>query len=76
MNHRLIEFNQLAFWIGQVSENDFEVPGDHLKHRSLDLTKSHFELVKMPKMCQSDMGTNETLLSRQHPSHILGLSRG
>ena len=31
-------FTQVAFCVGQEEENEFPVPGDHFKHRLLDLT--------------------------------------
>ena len=37
-----LAINYFAFWSGQEEENEFRVPGDHLKHRFLDLTKVEF----------------------------------
>ena len=34
----------------QGEENEFRVPGDHLKHRFLDLTKVEFWFDKMQKL--------------------------
>jgi len=34
----LFDFTQVAFWAGQEEENEFPKPGDHLKHRLLDIT--------------------------------------
>ena len=31
--------SQVAIWAGEDTENDFTFPGDHLKHRFLDLTQ-------------------------------------
>ena len=33
---------KVAFWAGQVPENKFEVPGDHLNNRFLDITQVAF----------------------------------
>jgi len=36
---------QIAFQAGQEAENEFAVPGDHLKHRFIKLTDFAFSAV-------------------------------
>ena len=42
LQHRLLDFTEVAFWGGQGEEYNFTVPGDHLKHCLLDLIKAEF----------------------------------
>jgi len=42
MTHRFLDLTQVAFWVCQEAENEFAVPGDHLKHHFINLTKVAF----------------------------------
>ena len=42
MNHRFLDFTQVAFWAGQEEENEFPVRGHHLKHCFLEFNKFEF----------------------------------
>jgi len=49
-NHRYLELNQLAFWVGQEAENEFKVTFDNLNHRFFDFIKLHFQVVQRQKI--------------------------
>ena len=42
LKRRFLGFTQVAFCAGQEEEKEFPMPGDHLKHCSLELSKVEF----------------------------------
>ena len=70
------DFTQVAFNAGAGADNNLYMPCKHLKYRYLELSVVAF--------CDGQHAENEfkvhttleTLLSRIHPSRILGWSRG
>jgi len=36
LEHRCLDFNQVAFLDGQEAQNEVNVPWEHLKHRFID----------------------------------------
>jgi len=53
----LIVFTQVAFWAVQEAENEFAVPGEHLKHSFLDLTQVAILVVQEVEMSSQCLAT-------------------
>jgi len=49
--HRFYDLTQVAFKDGQEVEKEFKVTSEPLKHRFATSIKSHFGMVKGPKIC-------------------------
>ena len=77
LQHRLLDFTEVAFWGGQGKEYNFTVPGDHLKHCFLDdVSRARMELttnyrpLDLPKSELDEFNKACFLVVLRHCGHI------
>ena len=62
-----------AFWAGQETEIELKVQCEPLKHRFLDLTNSHLELIKRQEISVQFLATNWMIAFSSSPKWYFGL---